>query len=558
MHYLISRQSLCSQFIDICIELNCLAGQDIHLQLAAWRPGRYELANYAQKIRNFDVFFGGRPVDWSKKSKDLWHFQANAAGNYQVKYQFYCNQMDAGGSWSDDSQLYLNFSNFAFDVLERQEEGITVEVLLPEDYQVATALEKKGNKIWKAQNYPTLMDSPFLASATMKHFSYQVAPSTFHLWFNGEIHFDTDHLLDVFRKFTEKQIQGFGEFPSENYHFIFQLLPYKHYHGVEHACSTVITFGPAKSLKEKKELDELIGVSSHELYHFWNVCRIRPKELCPYDLSKETYLDSGLVLEGVTTYMGDLFLVKSGYFSLEEYLQILQKQIQKEIDQFGWKNQSILDSSFDLWLDGYKAGIPDKKVNIYNRGALISLCLDLILLKNQSSLSQVMKVMWDRFGKTGLGYSIQDFFCLLKDESGGAQEMGEFIDFLSNKNKDIQPELKKKLDFVGVELSLHYDGESLLHHWGVRCDQDGKILQIHPESEAYFQLMIGDKILNINQKPFAYKAMTLGKELRLKIDRFGRDLIVHLQEEKSGLFFPSATLKERETNPLRAKWIGGQ
>lgn len=555
MHYHISRHSLCSQFIDICLELNCLPGQKIHLQLAAWRPGRYELANYAQKIRDFNVNFEGKPVSWSKKSKDLWEFEANDPGNYQIKYQFYCNQMDAGGSWSDDSQLYLNFSNFAFNVLERQEEGITVEVLLPEDYQVATALEKKGDNIWKAQHYQSLMDSPFLASSNLKHYSYQVEGSIFHLWFNGEIHFDVNKLLEVFRKFTESQILAFGEFPAEHYHFIFQLLPYRHYHGVEHAFSTVITFGPAKRLKEKKELDELVGVSAHELYHFWNVCRIRPRELRPYDLSKETYLDSGLVLEGITTYMGDLFLLKSGYFSLGEYLEILKKQIQKEIDQFGWKNQSIMDSSMDLWLDGYKAGIPDKKVNIYNRGALISLCLDLILHKNESSLSRVMKIMWTIYGKTGKGYSMVDFFDLLKSESADSPELIEFIHLISDRNKDLLPELSKQLGLVGLGLSINFNGDPFLHQWGVRCDQEGKISQIHPESKAYIDLMIGDKILNINQKPFSQKALTLEKELRLKIDRFGRDLIVNIQDEKSGPFFPSVTLEENVTNPLRAKWL---
>ena len=72
---------------------------------------------------------------------------------------------------------------------------------------------------------------------------------------------------------------------------------------------------------------------------------------------------------------------------------------EKEFDSFGWQNQSITESSFDLWLDGYKIGIPDKKVSIYNRGALISLCLDLLLIKAESSLSQVMKDMWLQFGK---------------------------------------------------------------------------------------------------------------------------------------------------------------
>src|SRR5690606_17206974 len=208
-------------------------------------------------------------------------------------------------------------------------------------------------------------------------------------------------LFRSFIKFTEKQIAAFGDFPTNNYHFLFQLLNYKHYHGVEHQFSTVITWGPAQELGTTAAMDQLIGISSHELYHFWNVCRIRPKELLPYDFAKEAYIDSGVVAEGVTTYMGDLFLFKSGYLSLDAYLF--------KFEQFGWKNMSIADSSFDLWLDGYKPGIPNRKVNIYNRGALISLCLDLILLDYGSSLSQIMKMMWNIFGKKNKGYSLHDF-----------------------------------------------------------------------------------------------------------------------------------------------------
>src|SRR5690606_23960414 len=106
------------------------------------------------------------------------------------------------------------------------------------------------------------------------------------------------------------------------------------------------------------------------------------------------YQKAGWIIEGITTYMGDIFLLRSGYFSLEEYLETFEKVLNRESLNFGWQNQSILESSFDLWIDGYEAGIPDKKVSIYTHGALIAFCLDAMLLDEKSSLNHVMKILW--------------------------------------------------------------------------------------------------------------------------------------------------------------------
>jgi predicted metalloprotease with PDZ domain len=537
MRYHISRKHPTSQFIQIKLEIICKENEQIQLQLPAWRPGRYELANYAQKIRAFEVHSKKSELYWKKMSKDLWEFSASEAGNYFIQYEFYCNQMDAGGCWSDDQQLYLNFSNFIFDVLQRKNEKIIISIELPEDYKVATSLIQIEKNRWESSSFQHLMDSPLLAAADLQHFTYQVQASSFHIWIQGEIHFDVDYLISAFKSFTECQIQDFGEFPSENYHFIFQLLPYKHYHGVEHAYSTVITYGPAEALLDKFELDELVGVSSHELYHFWNVCRIRPNGILTYDLSKEVYLEEGLVMEGVTTYMGDYYLFKSGYFKTDDYLKILEKQIQREFDSFGWQNQSIVQSSFDLWLDGYKAGIPDKKVSIYNRGALISLCLDLMLKSSESSLAEVMKAMWIKFGKTGSGYCLKDFEELVILHSKDKEIIHSFFQKFVYGKEHLLPVLKNLLDDHGIVLFENFEGNELLHNLGIRINENGLITQLHPDSEAYKILMINDLILD-------YSTLNTNSNLvNIKIERMGRIMEVKLSKYQEK-YFPKFTLKE--------------
>jgi predicted metalloprotease with PDZ domain len=556
MQYSISRNSSTSQFIQITLNLPCYVKEEINLQLAAWRPGRYELANYAQKIRGFEVFFKENKVSWKKKTKDLWQFESIDEGVYKIHYEFYANQMDAGGTWSDESQLYLNFSNFIFEILGRENESINVTIDIPQDYLIATSLPLCNKHQWSATSYQHLMDSPLLASQNLQHYNYQISNSKFHLWFNGEIHFDIEKLTKIFSSFTKCQIEAFGAFPAQDYHFIFQLLPHKHYHGVEHKFSTVITFGPAKSLAGQSQMKELIGVSSHELYHFWNVCRIRPKGILPYDLSKEVYLNSGVVLEGVTTYMGDLFLLKSGFFSLQEYCtEILDKLLQKEFDSFGWQNQSITASSFDLWLDGYKVGIPDKKVSIYNRGALISLCLDLLLIKSGASLSQVMKVMWFQFGEKEIGYELADYRNIISSFIKDKSLIEEFFDKYIFGKDDLKPILKTLLAEFGIQVNEEFDDNNpLLHQYGVWIIE-GNIKQIHPESDAYFKLMVDDKILNIRKTDSIASLSNTGESLSINIERYGRKLEVEIKKQNLSVF-PRFKTSIIEVNKYTELWIG--
>ena len=128
----------------------------------------------------------------------------------------------------------------------------------------------------------------------------------------------------------------------KEYHFLFQILTYRNYHGVEHSNSTVIALGPSYDIMRKEGwYDELLGVSSHELYHTWNVKQIRPIEMHPYDYSKENYTYLGYLDEGVTTYMGDKFLYSSDVFNWEQYAKTFNQLLSRHYNNFGVNNYSV-------------------------------------------------------------------------------------------------------------------------------------------------------------------------------------------------------------------------
>ncbi|MDA0314386.1 MAG: M61 family peptidase [Bacteroidetes bacterium] len=548
IQYKISCPNPASQFLQIELYFPCQAQEKIQLQLPAWRAGRYQIANYSQNLRGFTASNPkGESLPFTKTSKDCWEITAPENTNVLITYSYWAGKMDAGSAWVDDQQVYVNLVNCCFELLGRTTEAITVQLNLDNYPQRVLTLKQQEPSTWIAENYQILADASLLAAKNLHRETYRVGSSQFHAWFHGEIHFDSTSFINQLQAFTTRMIADFGSFPEPEYQFIFQLLPYPHYHGVEHRRGTVITFGPASSLAEEEAQEELLGISCHELYHAWNVCRIRPKEFLPYDFSKETYSQAGLILEGVTTYFGDLYVLKSGLYNLPTYLRHLEKIFQREAAHHGWKNTSIEESSIDLWLDGYVAGIPDRKVNIYSRGALLCLCLDVLLLQEGSSLAQVMKDMWENFGLPFKGYELQDFEKRIADRFAQPEKIREFFDAFVRGRADLFPVLEDCLRELGILIGTNETENTVFNILGIQVNAQQVIQKIHPESIAYMYLMANDRLLRLD-----LKADSLHWEV--EVARQGRKLNLSFAKEE-GNFYPLLILKEGSITALRENWL---
>ncbi|MEN2284258.1 M61 family peptidase [Algoriphagus sp. SE2] len=545
MHkYTISCSNPASQFLQIQLEFTSVNEEEILLQLPSWRAGRYQLANYAQYIRDFKIQNEqGEEIRFRKISKDCWSFQAKKKHIYYVNYEFFSSRMDAGGAWIDEDQVYVNLINCCLEIKGYENNPIKIDFKPIGFSRIISTLPKNKSGDLLAKDFQMLVDSTILATNEITHWEYKSGNCLFNIWIKGEVKFDQESFLDSFQKFTKTQIRDFGEFPETEYHFIFQLLPYRHYHGVEHQKGTVITFGPAENLSDPSQMEDLLGVSSHELYHAWNVCRIRPKELLPYDFSKETYSKAGWMLEGITTYMGDMYLLKSGVYSLDIFLKQIENTLKKEIQNQGWENQSILESSFDLWLDGYQAGIPDRKVNIYSHGSLICFCLDLMLLENGSSFPEVMKDAWEKFGKPMVGYTNDSFWKLILNHTTDQSSLKIFYDRFISGKEDLLVFFKEKLNLLGITLNLTENQDPLARDLGV-LSTDNKIIKIHQESPAYSDLMIGDEI----------KFQYLENKIHVVIYRIN-GTYHEFKYDSSKEFYPIPNLVIEKGTEIREKWM---
>ncbi|MDG1238771.1 MAG: hypothetical protein P8N69_07665 [Flavobacteriales bacterium] len=397
MKYIVKFNNAERHYINLELVVDTSKVNSLKMQLPAWRPGRYELGNFAKNIKDFSVLSGdGKTIPFTKKTKDLWQIECAEFAQVNVSYSYYASELNAGSTFLDNNQLYINPVNCMLYNVDDYGASFEIEFSIPSDYHLYSSLKSISKNTLYATNFEELADSPIIASNNAQSKSITLNNINFNFCFQGEINIDWNRLLQDFKLFIEYQIQLFGSFPHKDFLFLFQITPYRSYHGVEHHKSTVILLGPSYDIF-KNFYSELLGVSSHELYHVWNVKNIRPHEMAPYDFSRENYTQMGYVTEGVTTYMGDRILYESGVFSLNQYFEELQKLFQRHFHNDGRNHYSVAESSWDSWLDGYVAGAPARKVSIYVEGALIALICDAKIRKSTSykkSLHDVMKSMY--------------------------------------------------------------------------------------------------------------------------------------------------------------------
>lgn len=425
--------------------------------LPSWRPGRYQSQHFAKNIPSLLAFSGIRECAIQKIASSAWQLSVTDLSPIRICYRYWAQQADAGGSVVAADLLYINFINCLVFPKAWENKSCTVHIDHPATWQTATSLRGKVGT-YTTKKYRELVDSPFLAAPSVFSYAWKEGKTKFYLEGIGPaIHF-SKKLIQAYQQIAAFQVQWMGDFPVKNYHFLLWICPKPYYHGVEHTQSTMMVMGPP----ERDCYEDLIGLGSHELFHVWNVATIRPKALLPYVYTKEVFFDTAWVVEGITTYLGDWFLGASGVISWEEYVACLLGNLKLHFERDGRSEQSLLDSSVDIWLDGYGAALPGKRVSIYYKGALVALAIDLMLrqkFSHSKSMRDVMRLMQERYGRLQAGYTRQDFYALVEEVY--EDSLADFWYKWVESAQPLEGEIAVLLRFVG--LHFHQDPEGQFH-----------------------------------------------------------------------------------------------
>lgn len=544
--------------IRVQMDLPAIAGaQDIHLP--KWRPGRYEMAPYAERIVDARAWsVSGKLLDVAKTSSHTWQIAQNGEAAV-FEYKYYAIISDAGGSLYDQDQVYINPCNLLMYDATQINAPCEMWLDLPDDYRIACGLRQENTTLF-ADNYHLMVDAPLIASQTLQHHAFVVEDVPFNIWFQGDVKPQWHSLETHFTGFIKAQIRMFGGFPAKDYHFLYQIHNKKIYHGVEHTNSTIIALGPGYRLDEPDDYEDLLSVSCHELFHTWNVKAIRPADMQPYVYDREMYSRLHWITEGVTTYYGELLVFKSGAWSLGQFLQVFNKSfLRKHYGNNGRDHISLEESSFESWLIGYKEGVPNRKISFYTKGALAAFLLDVRVRRasgNVHSLDSVMREMYERFGKTGLGYTRADYQAIAEAYAGQSLD-DYFRDYIAG-TLAMEPALSDAADYLGLALIARDPGTIGERDYGFVIDEDGGravVKQVHEGSPAAQSgLCVGDILVAVqghraNASEVEPLLRFLEDDEDVELHVFRNNMLEHLVIESSAAYRHTTYLMVEHPEP---------
>jgi len=508
-----------TQTVEIECRLFDLEGEALELKLPVWRPGKYEVLDPAGTLYSFKAISGeGKSLSVRKTDKSTWRVDLEGSVEVVVSYTLYANSLSDRTRHVDDTHAFLSGSAVFVYTPSRRSWPLKVRLDVPESWEVATGLRSSPGEsnVFLAENYDTLVDSPFEIGKQTKH-SFMAAgrPHEIVVW--GEARYDEAQLVSDFKGIVENQITIWGDVPYERYVFLLHLGP-GFRGGTEHINSTIMQ-ASREQLEDPKKYKAFLGLVSHEFFHTWNIKQIRPSGLSPYQYQAENYTPLLWLVEGTTSYYDDLTLFRSGLLDQKEYLERLSKLIDSYRKTPGRFVQSLAESSFDAWIKFTHPTphSPNTTISFYSKGALVSLLLDLHIReqsKGQTSMDELLRRLYKEFPLGETGYTEADLRRLVAELTG--KDANSFFDsFISG----VTPlDLERALRNVGLKLALKDEEEA---------EEGG-------DSEAYLGLNLkGNKVTTVRSDGPAYQAGVMAGDEILSIDnrRLSADTLTDRLEE---------------------------
>jgi len=390
----------------------------LYVSLPAWSPGNYEIQNYARYVRHFSASAGSQQLQWDRLDKDTWRVVTSKQDRVTVAFDELADTIDLSLA-----RLLPDFGQFLGTNLFLYEEGkldrpAEVRFALPAGWLVATVLKGSGNGPYSAADYHELADAQtFIGKFNLDSLQVDKKWLRLAVWpADAYSQAAQRNLRNALGKIAQTENRLMGKPPYDNYTVFLNLIrePISFGGGLEHSSSqydimpTLAFADPAGNLG-----DFMVPLLAHEYFHLWNVKRIRPAEMWPYDYHAEQYTPLLWWSEGVTDYYADLAVLRSGLWTPDQFLHNATNDIQQvESAPEPWSEE---DGSIATWINEL---FVNSSQLYYPKGALTGMLLDVAMrdaTENQHSLDDVMRALYTRYYQTGKGFTTDDLLGLLKE-----------------------------------------------------------------------------------------------------------------------------------------------
>ena len=516
---------------------------DVHLPV--WRPGRYILQNYAANVQEFSAADqDGRALAFRKPGLSTWRVATDGARRITVRYRYYANTLDGGASLLSPEEAYFNPVNLFMWPEGQIARPVRLTIEKPRDWEIATALAPAGKaNVLSAPDYHTLADSPVIVSPSLASLQFTVDEVPYMMYFQGRFEPGAyrERIVPDVEKVVRAQTGIFGGAPFDEYFFLFHLVPYPFGHAVEHASSSSYVIQD-NAFESDERYKGFLQIIAHELFHAWNVKRIRPAALWPYDYTEPQLTTLHWFTEGVTSYYAGLTLRRGDLESAEEFLRHTGQVIDQLQRTPGRRLVPVALASWDSWLTGYGQGNPNLTVNFYGKGQILGFLLDAVIRERTdgaASLDDVFRLLFETYYLQGKGLP-EDGVQLAAERVAGAS-LDEFFTRYVHGTDELPYE--EILSPFGLHVETEADPvrpEATLLLATRASGERPVVVAIHPESPALEAgVEVGDELLAVDGQLAPaqdWEALLMGKNpgetVRLAVVRHSR--VLELEVEAAG------------------------
>ena len=394
----------------------------VELMMAVWTPGSYLVREYQRHVENLVAKADGKTLVVVKPVKNRWRIDTGGAASVTVTYRVYGREMTVRNNWVEAGFAMLNGAPTFITLAERTARAHEVRLELPAAWKgSATPLMPVAGQAhsYRAEDFDTLVDSPIIAGNPVVK-TFEVDGKRHHLVLEGDPSlFDADRAAADVKKIVEagKGVMGRLDYP----HYFFLNMVVEAGGGLEHK-NAFLTMSGRFTTRSHRAYVNWLNLVGHEYFHNWNVKRLRPVELGPFDYETETYTKALWVAEGFTDYYGALLVARAGLSTPVEYLDELSNTIEQVQMRPGRLVQPVDMASFDTWIKQYR---PDENslntsIDYYSKGASIAFMLDAKIRKatgGAKSLDDAMRAAYARYSGAK-GYTLEQFYAVMSEVAG--------------------------------------------------------------------------------------------------------------------------------------------
>ncbi len=562
---------------DIEATFSNLENKVLSLRVSRTSPGRYAIHDFAKNVYNVKaVDSEGNELSISRPNPQQWDV-AGHDGVVKITYTLFANR--GGGTYAqvDETHAHLNIpATFMFaPALSQRPVKVTFNVREDLNWKIATQLKKLSGTTYYAPNLHYFMDSPTeVSNHSVREFSVESNGKTYTIRFalhhNGTEE-EFDQYWDNTKKIVLQQMAVYGEMPDFDfgeYTFLGCYVPNASGDGMEHRNSTILT--SRRSLADGGMLGN-IGTVSHEFFHAWNVERIRPLSLEPFDYEEANMSGELWFAEGFTSYYTRLILCRAGIITEDQYIEGLSGELNYVWNSPARKYRNPIEMSYQApFVDAARSVDPVNRENYfisyYTYGSVLGLALDLSLRKLDNGLTMdgYMKSVWEKYGKDEIPYTVRDVMNVLKDYAGEGFATEFFSKYIYNSQ---MPDYASLFTEVGVSFER---ADAQRPYFGARTNvKEGKATLTSNSSEgspSYLAgLASGDIILSIGGKSIEgverlgdflddnYKA---GDQAEIVFERFGQEMKTSITFQGSPSYSTKIAKGDKKATKKRAEWLG--